>query len=270
MGTKQLAIAAAVALAGCLPRAPPPDLSLDPAELLRQVRAREGNTRSVRGEARLRLRGEAASGSVPAWIAAEKPDRIYVQTLDFFGNTLAVLAAADGELSLYDARERVLYRGAATAENLRRLVPLPISPAALAEILCGSAPLIDGEPVRAEPGRGSVTLELVGGARTQELRVGPSARVERSALLVGGGKGPGAYDLEFASFGGAGVPGFPARISLAAESPPVRMELTWSDIETDAAIDVALFHPPVPRGARVEELAETPSPAGLIPDPPPR
>lgn len=259
----RLAIFSAFVLAGCPPRAPPPDLSLDPVELLEQVRASGERSRSVRGEARLKLRGEGGSGSVPAWIAAEKPDRVYVETLDFFGNTVAVLAAADGQLSLYDARERVVYRGPATAESLQRLVPLPLPPAALAEILCGSAPLIEGAAVGAEPGRGSVDLELAGGARTQSLRIGPGARVERSAIRVGGANGRGAYDL---AFGYHGSSGFPSEVTLSANAPFVRMELSWNDVEVNAAIDAALFRPAVPRGARVVELGDGPAPAGLFPD----
>lgn len=267
---RKLALAAALALAGCPPRAPPPDLSLDPAELLQQVRAARDRVRSVRGEARLRLRGEGGSGTVPAWIAAEKPDRVLVQTLDFFGNTVLVLAAADGQLSLYDARERVVYRGPATAENLRRLVPLPIPPEALAEVLCGSAPLIDGRPVRAEPGRGRVTLELSDGVRTQELWVGPAATVERSSLLVEGAKGQGAYDLAFGAFEAAGPDRFPGEVTLSAQAPRIRMDLTWSDVEPNAAVDPALFRPPVPRGARVVDLEAAPAPPGLVPGEPAR
>jgi len=218
----------------------------------------------------VRLRGAGFSGTLPAWIAAEKPDRLYVQTLDFFGNTVAVLAAADGELSLYDAREKVFYRGPATAENLGRLVPLPISPANLAEILCGSAPLIDGEAARAEPGRGSVKLELVDGDRTQALRVGPAAKVERSALRVGGARGAGTYDLAFDGFEGSGPTRFAYELSLSAESPPVRLDLSWSDVETNAAIDGALFRQPAPRGVRVVELTDAPRPAGLFPEDPGR
>jgi hypothetical protein len=188
--------AAAVALAGCPPRAPPPDLSLDPAALLVQVRAAQDRIRSVRGEVRVRVESAEASGTVPALVAAQKPDRLLVQTLDFFGNTVAVLAAADGALTLYDARAHVVYRGAATPENLARLLPLPISPADLVAILCGSAPLLAGTPASAEPGRGYVTLELAAGPRTQALRVGAGAAVLRSTVRIDGAPGPGTYDLE--------------------------------------------------------------------------
>jgi hypothetical protein len=262
----RIALAAAVAvLAGCPPRAPPPDLSLDPAALAGQLLAVQERTRSVRGEVRIKIESERFSGTVPALVAAEKPDRLLVQTLDFFGNTVSILAAADGKLSLYDARARVVYRGAATPENLGRLVPLPLSPAALVQILCGSAPLVSGEPVSAEPGRGHVTLRISAGARTEELRIGPGADVLRSSLRVGGKAGPGTYDLEFGAFDRLEGLHFPAEVSLAAEEPRVRMRLTWLDAEPNAALDRKTFAPKIPSGARAVDLADAPPPAFLAP-----
>ncbi len=255
---RRLALPALLVLAACSPRVPPPDLSLDPAALLAQVREAQGRTRSVRGEGRLRLRGEAGSGSVAVFVAAERPGRIHVQALDFFGNTASVLAIADGELLFYDARERAAWRGPATEENLRRLVPLALPPPALAEILCGAAPLLEGKPVRAEPGPGHVTLELERGGRRQVLRVGPGARVER-ATLEGGEDG---HEVAFGDFGSAG-PGLPAEVKLAL--PGVRLELRFSDLEANVPLDPSLFRPPVPAGARVIPLEDASAPPGLVP-----
>ncbi len=259
-------LAALVAvLAGCPPRAPPPDLSLDPAALAGQVLEVQERTRSVRGEVRIAIDTKGLSGTVPALVAAEKPDRVLVQTLDFFGNTVAVLAAADGKLSFYDARARVVYRGPATPENLARLVPLPLSPAALVEILCGSAPLIRGEPTSAEPGKGYVTLRISGGARTEELRIGRGADVLRASVRVGGKAGPGTYDLEFGAFDALEGLHFPAEVSLSAESPRVRMKVTWSDAEQNVALERKTFTPRLPAGVRVVELGEAAPPPFLAP-----
>lgn len=256
---------AALALAGCPPRAPPPDLSLDPARLLAQVRAAQERVRSVRGEVRVRIEAPGGSGTVSAFVGARKPDRVYVQTLDFFGNTASALATAGGELSLYDARERVVYRGAATVENLARLVPVPLSPSDLATLLCGSAPLLDGEPVRADPGRGFVELEIAAGERRQILRIGPGAAVLSSSLEVGGG-GPGGYDVSFRALDAFQGERFPGLVAVSARAPAVSMRLTWMEVEPGAALEDAFFTPPVPRGARVVDLAATPPPAGLFPD----
>jgi uncharacterized protein DUF4292 len=256
-------VLAGVTLSGCPPRAPPPDLSLDPAQLLAQVRAAQERVTSVRGSVRVRVDGPGAKGSVEALAAAKKPDRVLVQTFDFFGNTAASLAAASGELSLYDSRERTVYRGAATVENLSRLVPVPLSPSDLATLLCGSAPLLDGEAVRASPGRGFVELEIAAGGRRQILRIGTGAAVLSSSVAGGGG---GAYDVAFDGFDA--VPGrrFPAEVKVSARDPRAEVQLSWSDVETGVALDDALFAPAVPRGARVVGLPEAPPPAGLFPE----
>jgi outer membrane lipoprotein-sorting protein len=263
--SRLLALLAATALAACAPRAPPPDLSLDPAELLAQVRAAQARLTSVRGEVRARVEAPDGSGTVPAFVAAERPDRLYVQTLDFFGNPAAVLAASGGALSLYDARERVLYRGPATAENLARLVPVPLSPADLATLLCGTAPLLDGVPVRAEPGRGHVTLEIDAGDRTQVLRVGPGAAVLRSAVRARGGSGARSWQVELVPADATAFPRTPPEIELSAEAPHVRVQISWVDAERNVALEPGIFSPAAPRGARVVDLAGAPPLAPLAP-----
>jgi hypothetical protein len=265
-----VAAAAVAVLGGCPPRVAPPDLSLDPAALAGQVLEAQERVRSVRGEVRVAVDSKELSGTVPALVAAEKPDRVLVQTLDFFGNTVAVLAVAEGKLTLYDARARVVYRGPATPENLARLVPLPISPAALVAILCGSAPLIRGEPVSAEPGHGWVTLRITGGARTEDLRVGKGADVLRASIRAGGTPGPGSYDLEFGAFDALEGIHFPAEVSLSAESPRVRMKITWTEAEPNATLGPKTFAPRIPASARVVELGEAAPPVFLAPPDAPR
>jgi outer membrane lipoprotein-sorting protein len=262
---KRFALLAALALAGCPPRAPPPDLSLDPARLLAQVRAAQDRVASVRGEVKVRVETRRGSGTVSGFAAAKKPDRVLVHTFDFFGNTASALSAAGGELSLYDARERVVYRGAATPENLARLVPIPLSPAELATLLCGSAPLLDGEPVRADPGRGFVELEIAAGQARQVLRIGPGAVVLSSSLSLPGG-GPGSYDVALGERDLREGSRFPSEVTVSAREPRAKVQLTWTEAEPGAALEDTLFAPTVPRGARVVDLAETPSPAGLFPE----
>ncbi|HEY6097842.1 MAG TPA: DUF4292 domain-containing protein [Anaeromyxobacter sp.] len=255
---------AAVALAGCPPRAPPPDLSLDPAQLLAQVRAAQARVTSVRGEVRVRIEGRGTSGTAPAFVAAKKPDRVHVRTADFFGNTVSALTTSGGELSLYDARERVVYRGAATPENVGRLVPVPLSAPDLATLLCGSAPILEGEPVRAVPGRGFVELEIAAGDRRQVLQVGAGAAVLSSSIAVPAG-GPGAYDVAFRDFDAFQGLRFPAEVALSSREPALSLRLTWTEVETSVPLEDRLFEPPVPRGARVVDLDQTPPPAGLFP-----
>jgi hypothetical protein len=236
---------------------PPPDLSLEPGPLLAQVRAATAAAPGVQGEARLRLDAPGTRGSLPAWVAAERPDLLHVEVLDFFGSPVAVLVAAGGRLAIYDARSRTFLRGAATAANVARLVPLPLSPERLVAILCG-APLLEGEPVQAGPGRGYATLELRDGPRTTDLRVGPRASILR-AEFRGGAPALPDHDVAYGAFEDLPKVRFPSEVVVTSKDPAVRVELVWKQPEVGTALDPALFRLEAPAGARLVDL-------DLVPD----
>ncbi|HSN91045.1 MAG TPA: DUF4292 domain-containing protein [Anaeromyxobacteraceae bacterium] len=260
------ALALALSAASCVPRAPPPDLSLDPAQLHSQVERTRAGVRSVQGEARVRIESDAFSGTVRQFLAAEKPDRLRLEALDFFGNPAVVLVTEGGRLGLYDARERVFYRGEATAENLSRLVPVALAPRDLVTILCGSAPLLPGTPARAEPGRGVVRLSLESEEAVQWLEVGPGAAVASSRVRGRGGERlAGAPDLAFRAFRTEGGAPFPGEIRLSSQDPAVEVRLEWRSVEPNVEADGSLFRLEPPRGARVVELDR----GGVVPPAPP-
>lgn len=246
-----------VSLAACARRVPPPDLSLDPDALLAQVREAAARVASVRGEVRVRAKGRGG-GAVAAIVAAERPDRLHLEALDFFGNPVAVLVTGGGRLAIYDARDRTYYRGAATAENVGRLVPLALPPDELVAILCGAPPL-EGEAVRAEPGRGHVTLELRDGARTTTLRVRAGAVIARAQVRTPGG----GYDVAYGDPGSVEGTFLPGDVTLSSAPPSVRVELGWVDFEANARLEAALFRLEPPAGARVVDLGSA------VPPPPP-
>jgi hypothetical protein len=248
----------AVFFAACTPRVPPPDLSLDPAVLLEQVRARAATIASVRGAARVRATGQGRV-AVPAFVAAQKPDRLRLEALDFFGNPVAVLVAAGGRLAIYDSRDRAFYRGAATPENVGRLVPLAIAPEELVAILCG-APVLSGDAVRAEPGRGHVTLEVRDGARATTLRIVAGAAVEHAMVRTP----EGAYEVSYAQPYSAPATAASSDVRLSSERPPVRIDVGWGDVETNVALEDSLFGIVPPGGARIFDLD-----AGAVPALPP-
>jgi hypothetical protein len=264
-GTAALVLLAA-GLAGCHPRVPPPDLSRDPADLLGQVQAAQARVQSVRGEARTGVESPSGGGTTSQFIAAARPDRLHVEVLDFFGNVVAVLSAADGRFGLYDAQARVFYRGTASPAHLARLVPLPLPAEDLVAILCGTAPLLPGgAPVDAAPGDGVVNLTLRAGDRTQRLSVSGGAAVERAELRTAGAPAPGDYDVELDSFRKVDGGWFPFKVALRAQSPTVKIDLRWTDVEVNAPLEAALFHVEPPRGARVVELGdEDPGPVDLF------
>jgi hypothetical protein len=247
-----LAALVLVASAGCV-RAPPPDLSPDPRALLAQVREAQALARTVRGSARVGVETPGASGTLDALAAAEKPDRVRIEMLDFFGNPASVLVAAAGRFSLYDARAGVLYRGEATPENLARLLPLPLGAGDLATLLCGSAPLLDGEPVAAEADGGAMRLELAGAGARQLLWVGEGASVRAARLEPAAGSRASGWSAEFDVFrrrAGARVP-----TDSELRAPDGRVTLHWrEDLEVNVALEPATFRMDPPRGARVVDV----------------
>ncbi|MEY2668698.1 MAG: hypothetical protein RJA59_1336 [Pseudomonadota bacterium] len=256
------AFVALSALAGCV-RAPPPDLSRDPAPLLAQVRAAQGGVTSCRGSARLALSSPDLSGSLDAWVAAETSGRLRVEVFDFFGNPAAVLVAGGGRFALLDARAGTFHRGDDTPENLARLLPVPLGARELARVICGSAPILDGQPVAAEPGDGVVLLELAGPAGRQVLGVGEGASIV-SASFLPGARGGTAWKAAFSIFRHPGGRRFPTEVELRGGGAEIG--LRWKDdLEVNGAPDDALFGLDPPRGARVIDLApgEGPPPIDL-------
>jgi hypothetical protein len=251
-------LAGLAAAAGCAPRAPPPDLSLDPAVLLEQVRAAQARVVRVQGQARVHVQSREFTGTVGQFVAAEKPDRLHLELLDFFGNPVVVMVAGNGRFALWDGRQKIFYRGAPTAENLARIVPLAIRAEDLVTILCGSAPLLDGTPEAALPGRGVVTLDLKADAVVQRLEIGPRAAIASSRMArAEDGDLPGAVNLHFDVFHTLGGTRFPNEVALRSTPPAkVRLDLTWREVDLNGSIDPALFRLEPPRGARIVDLPD--------------
>ena len=257
---RSVALVAAVLAAGCVPRRPPPDLSTDPAQLLAQVRGAQARVVRVQGEARVRL-GAPSKATFRQFAAAERPDRIHLEALDFFGNPAAVLVASGGRFSLYDPQKKVLYTGAATPENLSRLVPVPVAAAELVEILLGSAPLPEDRPVDVAPDGRHLRLRFEEDGARLDAWIGAHAAVEKAARSVAGGAGPGSWKVEFSEHRAHGAAWFPDFFALRSDAANVRLELRWEQLEVNGALDPALFELRPPKGVQVidvDEVAGTP------------
>ncbi len=252
VAARALPLAVLSGLAGCV-RAPPPDLSQNPAELLGQVRAAQERVGSCRGNARVAVASPDLTGSLDAWVAAAVPGKVHVEVFDFFGNPAAILVAGEGHFALYDARAGVVYRGADTPENLARLVPVPLGAAPLARILCGGAPILDGTPVSTEPGEGVLFLELAGPEGRQVLAVGEGPTV-RSAAFLPGPRGGVAWKAAFSVFRHAAGVLVPTDVELRGGGAEVSLH-GRDDRELNAELDERLFRLETPKGARVVELA---------------
>ncbi len=256
-----LAAAALASLAAC-PRVPPADLSRDPSLLLGEVRGAQARVQAVRGSARVKIDSPGLSGTVTEFAAAEKPDRVRLETLDFFGNPAAVLTADRGVFAFLDARAGVFYRGEATPENVSRLLPFVLPVEELVTILCGSAPLLPGTPLEVSVSDGLLLLTIGRGDTGQQLAIGERAAIEWSRVrrTVHGEGGATseiapAYDLEFDDFRRQSDVRFPNEIKLDAPAGRAHIRLAWrEDVEVNGRLDAGLFRLRPPPGARVVDL----------------
>lgn len=267
-------VAAALLLLAACARVPPANLSRDPSALLDQVRAEQARVQRVSGAARLRVWSPSFSGVVTEFVAAEKPDRVHLETLDFFGAPVMVLVAGDGRFALHDVRNKVFYRGAASPRNISRLLPFELPVEELVTVLCGSAPLLPGTPLEVGQDGGLLLLTLGLGDVGQRLAVGEQAAVVWSRLRRAAPEGTRpedanpAYDLEFGQFAERGGIPFPGEVRLDAPASGSRLQLNWREgVEVNGALDRALFHLEPPPGVRVEEVGA--GPAGPPPARPP-
>lgn len=246
----------ALASSACVKRAPPPDLSPDPVELLAQVERTQARVDRVGGEARVRLESPRGGGTATQFVAAERPDRLRLELLDFFGNPAAVLVADGGRFSLLDLRAGVFYRGAATPQNIGRLVSLPIPAGDLVLILCGAVPIASGRAVAVEPGDGVLRLTVEGADRRQRLDVGAGAAVVSSTTepLPGVPLPAGTYSVAFDRFRDRAGRPFPGQVRVESRAAGVKLRLDWKEIEVNGVLPEGSFALAPPKGVRIVDL----------------
>jgi outer membrane biogenesis lipoprotein LolB len=139
----------AVALAGCSTRpAPGPPAAagtrVDAASIV-AADARRAALRSVRAWARLAYESPDESHRAKQLLIAERPDRLRMEIFSPFG-AVFVLTAADGALAAYDRGASTLYRGAASADNLRRYTQMDLPVAGAVDLILGTPPVDAAEP----------------------------------------------------------------------------------------------------------------------------
>ncbi|HZX40573.1 MAG TPA: DUF4292 domain-containing protein, partial [Myxococcaceae bacterium] len=130
-----------IALAGCPPRVdvrsvPPPDATALLAEV-DAVDARVGRLQS-QGKARVDARGK--KGNVQLFVAVAAPASVHLEVLDFFGKPSGILISDGQRFVMFASDAGIWQRGAATAENVSRVLPVSLPPEQLVSMLLGRAP----------------------------------------------------------------------------------------------------------------------------------
>lgn len=134
------------------------------APLLRSFVSMRTPARALRAEARVDRRD--ASGRIRGTVLmlVARPDRVRFDAMTQFGPA-AVLTSDGVEFALTDLRENRYFVGPSCAENIERLLGLPLEGSEVARFLFGETPLLEteGESVVCEGGHYVVTRRAADG-----------------------------------------------------------------------------------------------------------
>ena len=232
-------------------------------ELLTLTDQAERQILSLKGDARLRVSSPKGSGTLNIFAAISDPDKLHLESLNFFGKPQAILKTTGARFGLLDAEAGKYYRGPASEENLSRFMPVALPVQELVAIMLGRAPRIafSASSLRLDPARGSYVVNLDGAGIQQTLWVDPAShRVRRSEV-----RGPKSYELSFDDFQGFASTEFPRQTTLAVPGETTRLELKYRDLELNPRLDASLFDLAPPSGMAVIEVDEAGNPRARSP-----
>lgn len=160
---------AAILLGSCAGASCPRETFRSAPDLLGAYRSMRSPMRVIRAEARVDRRDESGRIRGTVLMLLQRPDRVRFDVMTQFGPA-AVLTSDGNEFALTDLRENRFFVGPSCAENIERLLGLPLEGADVARFLLGETPLIEAssEDVVCTGGRYVVTRRAEDGV-TQTL-----------------------------------------------------------------------------------------------------
>lgn len=246
-------------LAACPPplRFGPEGEIADADYLLRRLDARSAAIRSIKAEAKVKVKTDAQSGSTGQFVAVKRPASMHLETLNFFGKPVAALASNGFKFNLFVEERATFYVGPATAANVGRLLPIAIEPEEAVAVLLGDVLRLPGAKARMELDRDrrAYILTLSRGAVSQRLWVGTEdLRLLRAEVV--GAAGLRATFSDFQAFGNFAFPMEIELLALQADGTPAGAEvaLSYKEVELNVALPPSLFALEPPAGAKHVEL----------------
>lgn len=250
-----LILAAALLLTGCPGRFSRPDtFSEDPQPLYAAIAAREAAISSLRGQLRLEVWRGDERVRLRQLVAVQTPDKLRIDSLSPFDQPLSTLVSDGETLSIYDLGAKRFLQGAATPENLVRLVPIPLEPEDLAALLRGGVPVLsdpESTTVGWDAENGWYQLDLARGDLRQRLSFEPehrrvvALRMQRGAVVV---------KARLGDYSGTGPTAIPRRMRFEVPHDALRIDLRVTDHDLNPTLPAAAFELSAPRGIPVESL----------------
>lgn len=250
-----LGLCAALLCTGCPTRHPPPaDYSDDPARLTAAVERRSAAVQRLTAELAIEAWQDDERVRLKQLVAVDGQGRLRIDVLSPFGQPLSTLVSDGARLMIYTLEDKTFRIGAATPQNLARLLPVHIEPDTLAALMRGAVPIMAHErsTVTWNASSGAYRLELQQGARLQQIEFEPEALRVVSLRAFDGEKL--RYLARFGDYSGAGDAVVPRRMRFEVPGEEVRVDISVVDHTLNPDLPEEAFVLEPPRGVRVERL----------------
>ncbi|MBK8011062.1 MAG: hypothetical protein IPK13_06905 [Deltaproteobacteria bacterium] len=239
------------------PVGPSPEFPLPPpGEVLKDMRDRAASRQNMRAMGRVTYFGRQGRVRLRAVLLSERPGAFRVELLSPAEEPVGIMTC-DGE-GLWLLKDRRLMTGPATAENIARLLPMPMLPHEIVDLLLGGLPSSDRfEPVSllwADVSHQMWRLTLSGPSGDEvHLTIDPTRHVVRSARFARVDRP--SMTVAFDDFKPIdGLPGeFPTQIVVQVQGDEdVRIKL--ESLEVNVTFDSSLFLLTPPSGISPEPM----------------
>lgn len=227
----------------------------EPAALLASLRQQSAGRSNLRAMGRVTAFGPDGRVRLRTVLVAERPGSFRFETLTPFEQPIDVMTS-DGH-RLWLLREGRLFEGPATAQNVSRLLPLPLRPEEVVETLLGGVPVSSRfRPIDVTIDDGRWLLHLDGFEQGKgRLWVDPDTlRVLDAEHLTH--EGAVLTAVHFAGFQKAqdGGPAVPTEIEIKVPPQSMEVRIRFRETETDVQLPPGLFVMAPPSGQTAEPL----------------
>jgi outer membrane lipoprotein-sorting protein len=228
-------------------------------ELLTKLDARANSLRSFRALADMHYVSATDKLGIREVVVVERPDRLRIEMMSTFGVALQI--ATDGKtVRAFHRGDRVYYRGAATTENLARFTRLDLDLAEIADLLVGLP------PARPDAHSGSLAYDR----KLGEWRVsstGPggggvelwfdAGDLNLARALANDSDGRRRYEANFGSYTTIDGVSVPALVRFEVPEQGAKIELRYSKISVNPALEASLFVFDAPPNTKIVDLDAT-------------